>query len=89
MERAFTFGTVVSGKEGAASDIDLLIISEVGFSEVVSALYPVQERPGRRVKPKIYRREEWRRMMDSKDAFVTEVMAKLRLDVIGGDDGSG
>ena len=49
---------MVSGKEGAASDIDLLIISEVGFSEVVSALYPVQERLGRRVKPKIYRREE-------------------------------
>ena len=58
LERAFTFGTVVSGKEGAASDIDLLIISEVGFSEVVSALYPVQERLGRRVKPKIYRLEE-------------------------------
>ena len=49
----------------------------------------VRERLGRRVKPKIYRREEWRRMMDAKDAFVTEVMAKLRLDVIGGDDGSG
>ena len=86
IERAFIFGSVASGKEGAASDIDLLIISEVGFAEVVSALYPVQETLGREVNPKIYRREEWRRMMDAKDAFVTEVMAKPRLDVIGGDD---
>ena len=86
IERAFIFGSVASGKEGAASDIDLLIISEVSFAEVVRALYPVQGTLGRELNPKIYRREEWRRMMDAKDAFVTEVMAKPRLDVIGGDD---
>ena len=89
IERAFIFGSVASGKEGAASDIDLLIISEVGFAEVVRALYPVQETLGREVNPKIYRREEWTRMMDAKDAFVTEVMTKPRLDVIGGDDEPG
>lgn len=89
IERAFVFGSVASGKETAASDIDLLVIGEAGFAEVVGALHPVQEMLGREVNPKIYRREEWTRMMNAKDAFVTEVMAKPRMDVIGGGDEPG
>lgn len=83
IDRAFIFGSVASGKETATSDIDLLIVGEARFSEVVSALYPVQETLGREVNPKIYRQEEWAQMKTAKDAFVTEVMAKPRIDVIG------
>lgn len=89
IERAFIFGSMASSKESAASDIDLLIIGEAGFAEVVSALYPVQATLGREVNPKIYRREEWTRMTDAKDAFVAEVMTKPRMDVIGGEDEPG
>lgn len=89
IDRAFVFGSVASGKETSTSDIDLLIIGEAGFAEVISALYPVQETLGREVNPKIYRKEEWTRMKTAKDAFVTEVMAKPRMDVIGCGDESG
>jgi len=84
----FVFGSVASGKETSTSDIDLLVVGEVGFAEVVSALYPVQETLGREVNPKIYRKEEWARMKTTKDAFVTEVLSKQRLDIIGGGDES-
>jgi predicted nucleotidyltransferase len=89
IDRAFVFGSVASGKETATSDIDLLIIGEAGFTEVVSALYPVQETLGREVNPKIYRKEEWTRMKTAKDAFVTEVMAKPRMNVIRAGHESG
>lgn len=82
--RAFVFGSVASGRETAASDIDLLIIGDAGFAEVVGALHPVQETLGREVNPKIYRPDEWTRMMNARDAFVMEVMTKPRMDVIGG-----
>jgi predicted nucleotidyltransferase len=85
IERAFIFGSVASGKENAASDIDLLIIGEAGFAEVVGALHPAQSTLGREVNPKIYRREEWARMKNAKDAFFTELMTKPRMDVIGGE----
>ncbi len=85
---AFIFGSVASGKETATSDIDLLVLGEAGFAEVVSALYPVQATLGREVNPKIYRKEEWARMETANDAFVTEVLAKPRMDVIGGRDES-
>ncbi len=85
---AFIFGSVASGKETATSDIDLLVLGEAGFAEVVSALYPVQATLGREVNPKIYHKEEWTRMKTANDAFVTEVLAKPRMDVIGSGDES-
>ena len=89
IDRAFVFGSVASGKETAASDIDLLIIGDAGFAEVIGALHPVQETLGREVNPKIYRPEEWTRMVNARDAFVMAVMTKPRMDVIGGGDGPG
>lgn len=86
---AFIFGSVASGKETATSDIDLLIIGDAGFAEVVSVLYSVQEALGREVNPKIYPMDEWARMKSAKDAFVGEVLAKPRMDVIGGGDEPG
>lgn len=86
---AFVFGSVASGRETAASDIDLLIIGEAGFTEVITALYPVQGALGREVNPKIYLKEEWTHMKMEKDAFVTDVLAKPRMNVIGGEDEPG
>ena len=85
IEWAFVFGSSASGKETAGSDIDLMIIGEAGFSEVVNALYTVQETLAREVNPKIFRRDEWNGLLDAKDAFVAGVMAKPRLDVVGSE----
>jgi len=84
---AFIFGSVASGKETSASDIDLMIIGDAGFSEAVTVLYSVQETLGREINPKIYRKEEWIQMLNNKDAFIKEVLAKPRMDVTG--DGNG
>lgn len=80
---AFIFGSVASGKETASSDIDLMVIGDVGFGEVVSALYSVQETLGREINPKIFTREEWVQRCASKEAFIKEVLNKPRMDVMG------
>lgn len=80
---AFIFGSVASGKETSSSDIDLMIISEAGFSEAVAALYSAQESLGREINPKIFRKEEWIQMRDKNDAFTKEVLVKPRMDVMG------
>jgi predicted nucleotidyltransferase len=80
---AFIFGSVASGKESASSDIDLMVIGKPGFAEVVAALYPAQESLGREINPKIFRKEEWKQKRDSHDAFVTEVLVKSHMDVLG------
>lgn len=79
----FVFGSVASGKETSDSDIDLMIIGTVGFTDAVGALYSIQETLGREINPKIYRKDEWVQMLDNKDAFIKEVMLKPRMDVMG------
>ncbi|MCU7877215.1 MAG: nucleotidyltransferase domain-containing protein [Candidatus Thiodiazotropha sp. (ex Lucinoma borealis)] len=83
---AFVFGSVASGKESAASDIDLMIIGDLGFSEAANALYSIQEALGREVNPKIFRNNEWAKLEKDNDAFIKEVMDKPRMDVMGGKD---
>lgn len=83
IDRAFIFGSVASGKETATSDIDLLVIGDVGFTELVEALYPIQEILGREVNPKIYRKAEWTRLKTAREAFVTEVLTKPSMDIFG------
>ncbi len=83
IEWAFIFGSVASDKETAASDIDLMVIGEVNFSDVVRALYSAQEKLGREINPKIYKQEEWMQMLSKSDTFVKEVLSKPTMDVIG------
>lgn len=89
IEWAFIFGSVASGKETSTSDIDLLIIGDVNFSDAVTALYPLQEILGREINPKIYSKAEWRKLQTNKDAFAKEVLAKPRINVLGSEDESG
>ncbi len=80
---AFIFGSVASGKETSASDIDLMIIGDIGFSEAVNALYSVQETLSREINPKIYSEVEWIQMLTNKDSFIKEVLSKPRMNVMG------
>lgn len=78
----FVFGSVASGNESANSDIDLMLIGDAGFVEAVVALHPAQESLSREINPKVYRSDEWKRLLQASDAFINEVLLKPRLDVI-------
>lgn len=86
IKAAFVFGSMASGKETSGSDIDLLIVGNVSYRDVVKVLYPVQETLGREINPKVFNSQEWEKMKKSKDAFVNDVMAKPKLFVIGSSD---
>lgn len=80
---SFIFGSVAGGKESSSSDIDLMIVGEVGFAEAVGALYSVQEILGREINPKIYSKKEWIQMLNAKDSFIKDVLSKPQMDVMG------
>jgi predicted nucleotidyltransferase len=82
---AFVFGSVARGKESASSDIDVLLIGEVGFSEAVQLLHPVQHELGREINAKTYRAKEWTAKLAKNDPFVQDVMAKPKVFLIGSD----
>ncbi|KXJ31379.1 nucleotidyltransferase domain-containing protein [Pseudomonas sp. HUK17] len=80
---AFVFGSMASGKASAGSDIDLMILGTVTFREVVTSLYPCQETLGREINPKVYPREEWQRLLAEGGAFITDLLEKPKVFVIG------
>ena len=69
-----------------ASDVDLLVIGDVGFTEVARAIYSAQEVLGREINPKVYSKEEWNQMLKNKDAFIKEVLKKPKLFITGSED---
>jgi predicted nucleotidyltransferase len=79
---AFVFGSIARGEEGPASDIDLLVVGEVPFDEVVAALYPVHQQLGREVNPVVLTPAEFRLRVGEK-SFVARVMAGEKLMILG------
>jgi predicted nucleotidyltransferase len=85
IQSAFIFGSVASGKVNAKSDIDLMLIGEVTYAEVVLLLHPLQEQLGREINPKIYADKEWSKLVKDNGAFVHDVLRKQKLFIIGNE----
>lgn len=69
---ALVFGSVARGTETSLSDVDVLVVGEADFAEVVMALHACQEVLGREVNPVVYSEAEWRARVDRDDPFVRE-----------------
>lgn len=83
IQSAFVFGSVASGNVNAKSDIDLMLIGELTYAEVVSQMHPLQEQLGREINPKIFTVKEWQKLMQDNGAFVHDVLSKTKLFIIG------
>lgn len=84
IEAAFVFGSVAKNKDTAASDIDLLLISEkLAYADLFLALDAVSARLGRTVNPTMFTRKELMRKHKDGESFVKRVMEQPKLWVIG------
>lgn len=89
IELAFIFGSYAKGTATERSDIDLLVVGELSYSEMVKALYPAQERLGLEINPKLYTCDEWAEAVDKNTPFVRDVLSKPITKIIGDKDDSG
>jgi predicted nucleotidyltransferase len=80
---ALVFGSIAWGGETAGSDVDVLIVGDAEFREVVAALYPAQTAIGRDVNPKVFSMKEWKAKLRAKDSFAREVLSKPKILLIG------
>ena len=85
LQSAFVFGSVASGNVNARSDIDLMLIGDVSYAEVVPLLHPLQEQLGREINPKIYADKEWNKLVKEDGGFVHDVLSKPKLFMIGNE----
>ncbi len=84
IDAAFVFGSVAKKNDTAASDIDLMLVSDdLSYSDLFLALDAVSARLGRTVNPTMFTRKELMRKHKDGEAFVRRVLAQPKLWVIG------
>jgi predicted nucleotidyltransferase len=83
---AFVFGSVASGDQQSFSDVDVMLIGNLSFSETVQALHPTQTVLQRELNPVVYSQEEFQRRIKNNDTFIKEVLAKPKLFIIGSEN---
>lgn len=84
---AFVYGSVARQKDTAASDVDVLLVSDsASYAEVFGALEGAAHTLGRRVNPTLYTRAELARRMAQDQAFITRVLQQPRIWLLG-DEG--
>jgi predicted nucleotidyltransferase len=85
IKQAFVFGSLARGDAGPRSDVDLMVVGDASFAEVVEVVYPLHERLGREVNPVVLTAKEFRAR--AKDpGFIARVVSGPRIMLIGTAD---
>ena len=86
IEFAFIFGSFATGKENSHSDIDLMVIGNLGLRNVVSLLSGISEKTGREINPHVFGTIDLKKRIKIKDHFVTNLINSNKLFIIGEED---
>ncbi len=77
---AFVYGSVAKGREGAESDIDLMLISDsLGYSDVMSLLLSAEQQLGRKINPTLYSQKEFDQRIMGRQNFLAQVLEQSTL----------
>ena len=82
---AFVYGSMASGKERARSDVDVMVLGNVGFAGLVQVLAPTQQALGREVNVTPMKPAAFAAKLRERDGFVFDVMTGAKIFLIGGE----
>jgi len=80
---AFIYGSLARVEEHAASDVDLMIIGQVGLAEVSSPLRKAEQRLTRAVNPTIYTSDQFASKVKSNHQFIAGVLRSKKIFLLG------
>ena len=84
---AFVYGSVAKKTDHAASDIDLMVLSDtLDYPRLYAALQPVEATLSRPISPNLMTLDEWRRKRRQGDGFAARIAELPKVFVIGSDD---
>ncbi|MBI4203884.1 MAG: nucleotidyltransferase domain-containing protein [Betaproteobacteria bacterium] len=83
---AFVYGSVARGDERAGSDLDVMIVGDATFAEVIDALTPAHEALRRQINPNLFSLPEFKEKMASGEPFLKRVLEDKKIFLIGGED---
>ena len=82
---AFVYGSVASGAERRASDIDVMVVGRVTFEQVTAALHGAFDALRREVNASVYSEAEFHQRSREKGQFLARVMKEPVLMILGNE----
>jgi predicted nucleotidyltransferase len=83
---AFVYGSIARCEELSESDVDLMIVGDVGLADLSPPLQKAEERLGREVNPTLFSGEEFARKLKQGHHFLKTVLSGDKLFILGGPD---
>lgn len=83
---AFVYGSIASGTEQGDSDVDLMVVGTASPMELSLPLRQARELLGRQINPSVYTAAEFYKKRSAKDHFLSHVLDKPKLFVVGNQD---
>ncbi|MBI1955068.1 MAG: ArsR family transcriptional regulator [Acidobacteria bacterium] len=80
---AFVYGSIARLEQKSASDVDLMVVGNVSFGDIVSALATAQETLTREINPTVYSRAEFKAKLKAGHHFLTSVVRREKIFLIG------
>ncbi len=80
---AFVFGSMAKKHDMSSSDVDLFVVGNVSFGDLVETLADAQAKLGREVSPVVESPDEFRKRVEHRDHFVSTVLRETKMFVIG------
>lgn len=82
---ALIFGSVARGEQQANSDVDVMVIGDIGFGDVVNLLHESQATLKREINPIVYSVENFKSRIENNDSFIKEILSKPKLFIFGSE----
>ena len=86
IKTALIYGSFASKKENSASDIDLMIVGDPDNSCLNEKLSSLEKRLRREISPTIYSPREYKAKKRGKGGFITDLLMKPKIMLIGKED---
>jgi predicted nucleotidyltransferase/predicted transcriptional regulator len=83
---AFVFGSIARHEEKDKSDVDLMIIGEIGMRQLTRLLSGVSGQIGREINPHILNIKEFLKRKTAKDHFLIRVLESPKIFIIGSEN---
>lgn len=85
IDASFVFGSFARGQQRASSDVDLMVIGDVPFPEVVAALSEAQRDLNREINPSVFPLQEVVARFRQGQPFMREVFEGPKIFILGDD----
>ncbi len=83
---AFVFGSLAKKEEKAHSDVDLMVVGDIGLRKLTGLLIDVAGIVGREINPHVFSEKEFIKRKEEQDQFLDRVLESPKIFIVGSED---